>query len=897
MSINKPIQLLPSKINFEEIYKFNKKILKDLNIYSGTTIIHDGPPYANGDIHIGTFLNKYIKDVIARYYLIQKKSIHYIPGWDCHGLPIENNVIKKNEKKNNNIKEDNLILRGYCEKYADEYIKRQKEQMQEYDLLIYEEHYETKSKEYIIQVIKTLFSLVGAGLISKKLRPNYFSIEEQSNLAFSEIEYHDIEYTSLYYLLPINGVDHLYLLIWTTQAWTCTCIDFVCINSEIQYSIFRINHKQIIASRQYILDNNIKNYINIDSSWIVTRQYINPFTKRLNNIYIDNQYVHDKEGSGILHCSPAHGFQDYQIAYKNREKQNIDIKNGIDFEGNIIFGGKHEKKINILLDGNNQIINILYMKNLIWSEKKAVHRYPVSWRSKKPVYILSSNQIILNISKNTINQIIEETKKTNWLGKEGGNSFISCLKTRDEDWCLSRQRKWGIPIMLFYNKKNNSILYNQDVNQEIIKHISLYNCDFWFNESLIKKILLKYNIDQEIYIPVKDTLDIWFESGCSFIFLKEKYKEKIKNIKQANYYSEGRDQIRGWLSTSAIIYFLINNILPFSIVNIHGFIKNEQNEKISKSNLDSINNNNINILNPNNKDILKMLFFMSDTHIDIIISDEKFAQAKQTVLKIYNLLRYYVNISYLFSSFDKPTKKTDYYYISKFQSEIKSFFVNTKQLKTSIAYQNIIKMIQLYSEFIRVSKDDIYCNNVYSYSVQNIINTLKIMFLSFCKVCYIIIPSLIIYILSNLYKKNSESEILTLLQNHNIKSFLEPMIEKKISIVYEIYQILCIEINKLLQNKEIIHSYELKIIIITNQIKIDLLEEEEIEKIFNVSKIRILDLLYNKELLPNNLLSKFWFKNSKILITKIIKYYKCFRCWKYTSAEDNKKCYRCSNVK
>ena len=502
--VNNKLLFEKVKEKYNNIY-LSEKFIK--NHYGDDFILHFGPPYANGEFHCGHLLNAILKDFVIREKIILGKKIKIIFGSDCHGLPIEKNVeeiFAQLQNKQYTVDE----LRKQCYIYANQYSEIHRRQIAENKFITNQDYYQTNSREYISNVIKALFKINEYGLIVKDKLPVYYSIEEKTNLAYSEILYAPVEHYAVYFTLPLCNT-RFRVLIYTTQIWTLLGNEMLCINDNINYITFKEKDFHIITSEKFAKDNKIYKYSSIDIKWLLKQKYITPFSNEEKLIFTDS-YV-GNEGTGILHIAPAHGKQDKEIF---RKYYNKEIKNCIDKNGYLIH---EELKDWSIVDNdknaNTILIQILSKKGFKWKEEKIIHNYPISWRNKKPLYMISTDQVIINIGKNNIEYAIEIAKESNWYGNEGIESFLSTLEKRDTKWCISRQRKNGTPLTFYYNKNTDEIINNKELNKEIITLIDQHGPDFWFKEQYNDALKFKYFGKNENILPIKDTLDVWFDSG------------------------------------------------------------------------------------------------------------------------------------------------------------------------------------------------------------------------------------------------------------------------------------------------------------------------------------------------------------------------------------------------
>ena len=874
-NINLPKKILDKKIYNKELKNIFNNIDDEIDNQNINYILYEGPPFANGKFHIGHALNKVIKDITIRWHEIQMYNVSYILGWDCHGIPIENKAKTSN-------KLSRYEIYNVCESITDKYINIQKNQTISLESLVCKNNsYKTKSRQYVYNTICNLFELIQKGVIYIKYRPNFYSIEEQTNLSFSEIEYDQIQHYSLYFMYKVHNKNNIYVLVYTTQPWTIVGNEFICINSCCNYVLFQHNNKNIISCEQYVLDNKITTFQFISIEEITKSQYICAISKKLKPIIINNKIARN-EYTGIVHCAPAHGMEDYNASF---EIPNITIKNCIDKKGNIITENQYLKNSNILIDTNEKIINVLKELNLYMHHSKIHHRYPVSWRSKKPVYIMSTEQVMMEISTTTINKIIEKCDSVNWNNSASKKSFICTLKDRKDNWCLSRQRVWGTPICIFIKRSNKSILQSENINNEILQLIYKYGKESWFNDLDTDNILIKYGYKPSEYYKCKDILDVWFDSGCVIDYVnKYIYKE---NCIEYSTIVEGKDQTRGWFQSIAIINTLLGYKKPFNNVIVHGHIKTNNNKKISKSG-EKYQIDFDNIINNKSANILRYTIASLDYSDDCIVSEEIIEKTESQIINIYNRIAYMVGVSediktplYIKSILNKYTLNKTY-----------NFLKNIHKHNTEFRYFGSIKTINDYtkymSEYIDSCKDILYCHSKTEDYAQEIRYTINKCMYALMFSLYPIIPSIVIYCCYKLKDIKSKKEILKHIHSNliDIEYNLNDTEKEKISILKNIKYLIYRTIDIMKKDKKIKTTYELLVNINTNIFNNH--DIQDICRYLDVSKVtinyehqytKIISTTHNKE---------------QIQVYKISDTYtKCIRCWKHICINNCNICINC----
>ena len=637
------------KTSFKNLEDNNKKLWGEIDLYqkllkknikNDKRIIFDGPPYANGKLHIGHGLNKVLKDICMRYFFANSNYSEFIYGWDGFGLPIENAVTEFINKKK--IKEVHDFYE-FCHDYVRKQILIQKNQFDQLNLLcpINDNYYLTISKEYIIKEIQIFFKLYKNNYIKKELKPIKWSWSSGCTLAEAEIEYRDKIIDSLYVLFEIKNYlyegENVYFVIWTTTPWTLTANYGILINKDIEYSIFKliIKNKFIIISKNNKSDfqKNINEEItfikDISTKELINFKYSFSLNEENQRVYSSEDVV-DTDGTGIVHCSPFHGEVDFKAGIVN----NIKSKPAVNLKGLIL----HTKFENIFYKKADKLI-IEYLQNsseLISIFTKTI-QYPFDWRKNTEIIYYATEQLFLDIEPIKYNQK-KIFDKIEFFPKWGKDKLLEMIQNRN-NWCISRQRKWGVPIVFLYSNKKIIL------NEKLINHYSMLiennGLKGWVNLNLNEEIFGNFNISDENTKKDKNILDVWFDSGIASTIVLDKYKESVKSSDLI--FIEGKDQYRGWFNSTFILNALNNKInncekIPCRTLISHGFVLDGKGLKMSKSkkNIISIED----IVNQYGSDIFRLWVSKSNYFGDILVSDEIFNNIHKLYLKFRNCLRY-----------------------------------------------------------------------------------------------------------------------------------------------------------------------------------------------------------------------------------------------------------------
>ncbi len=897
-TINLPNNIFPMRAN---LTKNEPKIIKKWNKYNiynkinknkkKKFIIHDGPPFANGKIHLGHALNKILKDIILKYKIINNYKIFYKPGWDCHGLPIELEVQKKYKKKLNK-KKKLKIFKKKCLKYVKKQIKIQKKEFKKLGIFAdWKNYYKTIDYKIISKTILILNKLINKKLIITNKKPINWCLNCKSSLSDLEIEYKKIKNKSIYIsfiltnkkkmLFTLNikkKYKNIKLIIWTTTPWTIPSNKAISINIKYKYSLIENKNNLYIIiknrSKKICKILNIKPTIikNIKGKILIKKKYYHPISNK--KLYIlNNKYIKKNIGTGIVHLSPNHGEEDFEICNNN----NINIGKNIINKKGLFKKNKFIKNLknNSIKNGTKLIIN--YLKNNIILIKNIIHKNSICWRHKSNIIKRSTKQWFINLKKNNLKKkIIKNIKKIKWTPKWGYKKIIKMIKERP-NWCISRQRFWGTPITLFINKKTNKIHPNtNNLIKKISKKIKIYGPNYWINVK--KKKLIK---EYKEYKKVKDVLDVWFDSG-STIFTTNNNK-KIKNI---DIIIEGHDQYRGWFMSSLIINTALNKKIKFKKIISHGFILDKNGNKMSKSSNNYIEPKKI--INNYGSDIIRLWISSNKFYKNIKISKEIIIRITELYRKIRNTFRFIISNLNDYKIKKKKIKikkillidKWIIYKANKYDKKIKILF-------NKIKYYKIIKKINkffnyyLSSIYFNIIKDRKYIIKRNTKPVNSAQKTLLILLNIIIKWICPIIPFTSEEIWKTLNNKNKS--IFTQINKNKIIKINKNKIKKNI---WNKLLIIKNKFNKIIEkkknNKKIKTSLETKIIIYINNKFFNEIKKmkSELKFFFIASKTKIKKMKNKK---------KFYFK------IKCIKYkgHKCLRCWNYVKNLKKNICYRC----
>ena len=620
-------------------------------------VLHDGPPYANGHIHLGTALNKILKDVIVRTQQMAGKDSIYVPGWDCHGLPIEWKIEEEYRKKGKN-KDDVPIVqfRNECRDFAEKWIEIQKKEFRRLGVEgDWENPYLTMSNQAEAQIVRELGKFLIDKSLYKGAKPVLWSVVEKTALADAEVEYEDHTSNTIYVKFLINKSSDKELIgsniaIWTTTPWTIPGNRALAYGEEIDYSLITIeevddrslaiiNDKLILAKDllesvtkeigiiKYSINKTFKGS-NLSSS-----ECEHPFKKIGYNFIVkpfDAKFVNLDQGTGIVHIAPGHGDDDYVLGIKN----NIDIIQTVEDDGKynhhaVGFEGEHIYKVDSKIADKLQDFSKLLFRGTLR------HSYPHSWRSKAPLIYRNTPQWFISMEKNNLRKnALKSIDETIFYPPQGQTRLRSMIETRP-DWCVSRQRVWGVPLPLFVNKKTGQPLRDENIINRIADIYEKEGSNTWFTEDPQRFLGKDYSIED--YEQVKDVVEVWFDSGSTHAFCLEK-RSDLKW--PASMYLEGTDQHRGWFHSSLLESCGTRGKAPYESVLTHGFLVDGKGRKMSKSlgNFISLDD----ILKKYGVDIIRLWVVASDYYDDLKVDDAIFKSQAESYRRIRNTFRFLI---------------------------------------------------------------------------------------------------------------------------------------------------------------------------------------------------------------------------------------------------------------
>lgn len=680
---------------------------------------HDGPPYANGDIHCGHMLNRILKDFIVREKTMEGFKVPFIFGFDTHGLPIENQVIKAGVNRKTTPPEE---FREKCREYALKQVAHQSEQIKRLGVVgDLHNPYLTLSREFEAHQIEVFAKMALRGLIYKGLKPVYWSWSSESALAEAEIEYKDVKSFSIYVAFDvIDGKDVVpndaKVIIWTTTPWTLPSNLSISANPKFVYGLYNTNRGKLLFLKEF--EERLREELGLTTCELIKEirgqelEFVktkHPFYDRESPIIL-GEHVTNETGTGLVHTAPGLGADDYVVC----QKYGIAVYCPVDDHGKLTAEVGEELAGLFYEDANLKVLEILTKNEHLLKQEEIVHAYPHDWRTGKPLIFRATPQWFCSISK-IKDELLREVDKVNWVPAWGKDRMTNMIKDR-VDWCISRQRIWGVPIPIIYAEDGTPII-EQAIFDNIVKIFLEEGSDSWFKNDAYYFLPEGYKNEHSPngkFTKEKDIMDVWFDSGSSFNAVMVEGGHSFP----VDLYLEGSDQYRGWFNSSLIVSVACYDKAPYKNVVSHGWVLDEKSEKMSKSKGNGIDP--IKVANVYGADILRLWVATVDYQQDVPLSDKLIAQVADQYRKIRNTFKFLLgNLSNgEESKFDPVKDKVDH-----FEAVDNFVLANLENVKNSVLdaynhyeFANVISRIMTFlstdlsSFYLDIGKDILYCN-------------------------------------------------------------------------------------------------------------------------------------------------------------------------------------------
>ncbi len=754
-NINLPKTAFSMKANLQNKEPEILKYWEDISLYKQLRlsskgkekfILHDGPPYANGNIHMGTALNKILKDIIVKFHQMNGKDSVYVPGWDCHGLPIEWKIEEQYKKNKKNKNEVPIIeFRQECRSFAEKWIEVHKKQFKRLGVVgDWENYYSTMSFDAEAQIVRELGKFLKEGSLYRGFKPVLWSTVEKTALADAEVEYLDHKSDTIYTAFTVKKTDikeieGCDIIIWTTTPWTIPANKALAYNESLDYSLVEIkdqgnflNKKILIADAlisSVLKDCEIKNYklLNkFEGNKLKNTICSHPF---LNLGYdyeipmLPARFVTTEQGTGIVHCAPSHGPDDFNLCLNHGIKAIETVDGDGKYTKNVpLFEGTH------IFKSNSIIIEKLNQQKKLLSNGTLVHSYPHSWRSKAPLVHRATPQWFISMESHGLRKTaLKAINDTIFYPSKGRERIKAMIETRP-DWCVSRQRVWGVPLPIFIHKKTKEILIDNNIVENIAKIFEREGSDCWFSGDAQRFLGNAYKAED--YEKLSDIVEVWFDSGSTHAFVLEKRKD----LKwPASMYLEGSDQHRGWFHSSLLESCGTRGRAPYDSILSHGFVVDGKGHKMSKSSGNVMAPEDI--LKKYGADILRVWVASSNYAEDLRIDYSILEQHAESYRKIRNTFRYLLgNLNDQFKHID--LEKINLNELPELEQYMlhKVFHLNEnfKNYFSSYDFHNLYKellnfcTVDLSAFYFDIRKDTLYCDSINSEKRKKCILVLNI---------------------------------------------------------------------------------------------------------------------------------------------------------------------------
>jgi isoleucyl-tRNA synthetase len=728
-TLNLPHTDFPMRANLPqrepELLDFWKKIGLDQLICEQSRgkpkyILHDGPPYANGHLHLGHVLNKVLKDIIIRYRTMAGYDVPYVPGWDTHGLPIEQQVIKT--MKVDRHKLGAVKFRRLCRDYALKYVDIQRKEFQRLGVTgNWQDPYLTLKPAYEAVQIGLFGKMAEKGFIYKGLKPVYWCVDCETALAEAEVEYQEDESESIYVLFPVKdskGVfdadEETYILIWTTTPWTIPGNMAISVHPDYQYVLAEVDGKKLVVAKEF-LDKvaAIKGVTNprILGSWPGRRlegiRCTHPFYDR-DSLVILGTHVTLEQGTGAVHTAPAHGIEDFEAC----QKYGIPVLSLVDGQGKFLpeagmFAGMK------VWESNERVIQELEGRGLLYHREKMLHQYPHCWRCKDPLIFRATEQWFASID-GFRREALRAIDEVQWIPSWGRERIHNMISERS-DWCVSRQRVWGVPIPIFYCEGCDAAIINEQTIGHLQGLFAEHGSDVWFERSAAELLPAGFRCPScggESFSRETDIMDVWFDSGSSHMAVLEQRPELRW---PADLYLEGSDQHRGWFNSSLCTSVAVRGTAPYKAVLTHGFLVDEEGRKMSKSLGNTIYPQEM--IDKYGADVLRLWVTSADYRNDMAVSKKIMGQLADTYRKIRNTFRFILGNLYDFHpekdslAYDELSL-VDRWLLYRLHQLIQRVNKAYEQSEFHIVYHAISSfcVVDLSSFYLDITKDTLYCS-------------------------------------------------------------------------------------------------------------------------------------------------------------------------------------------
>ncbi|WP_456419129.1 isoleucine--tRNA ligase [Thermovibrio sp.] len=684
-------------------------------------ILHDGPPYANGHIHIGHALNKILKDIVIKSKAMQGYQTPFVPGWDCHGLPIERAVFKEIRKRKDEV--DPVEVRKKCRAYAEKWVKTQKEEFIRLGVIgDWENPYITMDPKYQADIVRELGKFFEKGLVYRAKKPVYWCPSCITALAEAEIEYGDETSPSIYVAFKVKNPQEKglpqdsYLVIWTTTPWTLPANVAVAVNPELTYALFKTEKGNLIVAKELLSDFREKTGLEgevvkeVKGTELESLTYTHPFVEREGRVVLAD-YVASDTGTGLVHIAPGHGEEDYQVGLK----YGLPVLVPVDDYGRFTEEAPQWLKGMKIWEANSVIIERLKESANLLFAGKITHSYPHCWRCKGKVIFRATPQWFIAMDKGspTLREVaLKEIDRVKWIPEWGRTRIRNMVESRP-DWCISRQRIWGVPIVAFYCKKCGEVIFSKEIADRVAEIFEKESADAWYTKSAKELLPESFRCPKcggEEFEKETDILDVWFDSGSSHGAVLEKRPELRW---PADLYLEGSDQHRGWFQASLLEACGTRGRAPYCSVLTHGFTLDEKGYKMSKSLGNVISP--LDVIKQFGADILRLWVASENFTEDVRISHNILKTVSDAYRKIRNTIRFMLGNLYDFNPDEAlpydELHEIDRWALNRFYQLTNDVIKDYEEYRFNRIFRRLYEYCsnELSAVYLDISKDSLYC--------------------------------------------------------------------------------------------------------------------------------------------------------------------------------------------
>ena len=902
-----------------------QKFWEENNIYekmiaerdkTNSFVLHDGPPYLSSEkIHVGTAMNKILKDILIKYKSQKGFYAPYVPGYDGHGLPIENAVVKNIKGGRHAISE--VELRAKCREFAHKNLKGQESEFKRLGVLgNWENPYLTINPEYEAEQVRVFGEMYKKGYIEKGLKPVYWCAACETALAEAEVEYADHTSTSIYVrfkfddesvkkissiLNNANGNKDVYAIIWTTTPWTIPSNMAISMHPRFEYTFFEYKNDVYVAAQELLAsflkdvewdEADIKvlgTCVGQDLELLATKH---PLVDRKSPIILGEHVTLDA-GTGSVHTAPGHGLEDYEVGCK----YNIDVFSPLDGSGIWTETVGIPELVGVpYYKGNSMVIEMLQNCGALLQQQDIQHSYPHCWRCKKPVIYRATPQWFVKVDKFR-DKALEAIHGVKWIPASGENRIGNMVESRT-DWCISRQRAWGVPIPIFYCEDCGEVICDDTTIENVAKIFEKESSDAWVKysaEELLPEGYVCPKCGKKHFKKEKDIMDVWFDSGVSWRAVVEKRSEELGHT-PVDMYLEGSDQHRGWFQSSLLTSIATQGKAPYKQVLTHGFVFGEDGRKMSKSLGNYIRPDDI--IKNYGADILRLWAASVDYRNDIKIGNNIVGQLTEIFKKTRNTARFLIgnlfdfdpNSDYVEYDELKNIDKFALHKLNKLIAEVTEAFENYEFYKYFQSLQNFAA-VDLSSFYLDIVKDRLYTAGKKSLSRRACQTVLFENLMALVKILAPVMPHQAEDIWQNVPEVQRGGLVSILLSDWPVvnEKWNNPELEADFTKILKSREVVSRAIEPLRADKKVGSSLEVAVTVKADDDSVLKANEKDLADIYIVSQANLADEK------PSDVLNEYSEEGYTVWVTKAHGE-KCTRCWKYRELNEDGICPDCADA-